>query len=496
MRWSSALLATRRTVPAEADTPSARLALKAGLAIRVASGIYSLSPLAVRVVARIERILREELDSAGGQEVRMPVVNPADLWEATGRYQSIDDTLVRLHDRTGRPLVLAMTHEECATALARELLVSYRQLPSLIYQIQTKFRDEARPRAGLIRLREFVMKDGYSFHADAEDLDRTYSQMLATYRRIFARLELPVLVVESDSGLMGGRVAHEFMLPAEAGEDHLLTCAACGYAANREVARTALPPTAAADWQWYRGDGGSAVAVGLPLGRRASLAKLAAALGGPAAPWGGPPPGSAEQPPPGARVLADGTIAAPPRQALVADVIEAAALDPCPTCGAPLKSVRGIEVGNIFKLGTHYAARLGLAVTGPDGAPLVPLMGCYGIGVTRLVAALIEAHHDDAGICWPASVAPWAVHLLATHPSPEVVQAADALYAALGHDHCLYDDRRESAGVKFKDADLLGLPRRVTVSPKSLAAGGVEIRQRATGAAAVVPLEAAIRELR
>ncbi len=496
MRWSEALMATRRTVPAEADTPSARLVLKAGLAARLASGIYSLSPLAMRVVSRIERILREELDAVGGQEVRLPVVNPADLWQATGRYQSIDDTLVRLHDRAGRPMVLAMTHEECATALAREMLVSYRRLPSLIYQIQTKFRDEARPRAGLIRLREFIMKDAYSFHADAEDLDRMYTQMLAVYRRIFARMELPVLVVDSDSGLMGGRVAHEFILPADAGEDHILACGVCGYAANREVARTTLHGTASVAWQWHRTEGGRPVLAALPRGRHASLAKLAAAAGVPVTPWDGHPPWEADAPPPGTPVVVDASlkVSAPPG-GLVADVLEVAGQDPCPTCGAPLQAVRAIEVGNIFKLGTHYAERLALSVTGPNGAPLVPVMGCYGIGVTRLVAAIIEAHHDGAGIRWPASVARWPVHLLATHPSAEVVRAADALYAALGRARCLYDDRSASPGVKFKDADLLGLPRRVAVSPKSLAAGGVEVRQRRSGQTEVLPLEAAIAQL-
>ncbi len=404
MRMSELLLKTQKHVAAEIELPSHQLLVRAGLVQRVAAGIYSLTPLGRRAIRRIEAIVREEMERVGGQEVLLPVVQPAELWQESGRYHKIGDELARFWDRGKRPMVLALTHEEAATTLVRAVVESYQQLPLLIFQIQTKFRDEARPRAGLIRLREFLMKDAYSFHATRADLDIVYERTVDAYRKIFQRLELPVLSVEADNGMMGGWESHEFMVLAEGGEDTLLICPHCGYAANAEIS---------------------------PVG----------------------------------------------------------AGQACVRCQEALVERRGIEVGHTFKLGTVYSAAMGATFIAQDGSSNHPMiMACYGIGISRLLACVIEQHHDQNGIVWPASVAPYAYHLLAAGNDSAAHEVAEALYHQLGETATLYDDRDMSAGVKLKDADLLGMPVRLTVTKRSLAAGGAELRRRDTGETRVVSL--------
>lgn len=555
MRMSRMLFETRRRVAQDGDLPSQQLVLRAGLARQVASGIYALTPIAVRTLRRLETIVRSEMDAVGAQEVLLPVVHPRELWEASGRFSSVDDTLVRFQDRTGHGMVLAMTHEEAATDLVKAFVHSARQLPQLIFQIQTKFRDELRPRGGLVRLREFLMKDAYSFHPSPDDLDAHYQEMLKAYQRIFVRTGVPVVTVASDTGFMGGTTAHEFMLLAPGGEDTLVLCRSCGYAANREVA-VSTPPvrrepaggpdtpqevdTPGADsigtlsqrYGWaadrmlktvYRLTASGRIVVALVRGdREVNEVKLSRALSEPLLPLGparaaelgltpgfvGPGPGL----PRGVLVAADTAVDGGPwvtganrpdahrvgmrlgrdfRADISADIGLVQSGDTCLRCGAPLEFARGIEVGNIFKLDTVYSEKMGLVLTAPGGASFFPWMGCYGLGITRLLAAVVEAHHDERGIVWPPAVAPWPVHLLTTHADPNVQEAADQVYGRLGQEAALYDDRLLSAGVKFQDADLLGMPVRITVSPRSLAQGGVELCRRRTGERRVVSLDEA-----
>jgi prolyl-tRNA synthetase len=553
MRISQLLTRTLKDVGAEAELPSHQLTLRAGLARRVSAGIYSLTPLAYRVIRRIEAIVREEMEAIGGQEVLLPLVHPAELWEETGRYDSIDASLLRFRDRTGHGMVLAMTHEEAVTDLVRSAVDSYRQLPLMLFQFQTKFRDEARPRAGLIRLREFLMKDAYSFHTSQDDLDHYYEHVVAAYLSAYRRIGVPVQVVQSDTGMMGGKIAHEFMLLADGGEDTLLVCPQCGYAANQEVAVAA------------KGSGGSGDTAPAPLQEvhtpgATSIADLAAFLGITAAQtlkavfYGAgddlvlalirgdlevnevklanllhrevrslSAEESAERGltvgyagPVGLRVngpvliVADDSVVSAANLVaganrpeyhltgvnwgrdftanLTGDIAVAAAGHICASCGGTLETRRGIEVGNTFKLGTRYTTAMGATFTDEAGATHPMVMGCYGIGISRLLPAVLEANRDADGIIWPASVAPYPYHLLVAGKDPAALAAAEQLYAELGADRVLYDDRDLSAGVKFKDADLLGMPVRITVSQRSMAAGGAELRVRKTGEARVVPL--------
>jgi prolyl-tRNA synthetase len=557
MLWSRMMLKTQRHAATEAELPSHRLILRAGLARRLAAGIYSLTPLAYRAIRRIEVIVREEMERVGGQELLLPVVQPAELWQETGRYETITDGLARLRDRTERAMVLAMTHEEAVTDLARSVIGSYRQLPQLVFQIQTKFRDEPRPRGGLVRLREFLMKDAYSFHATQEDFEDCYTRVVDAYRAIFRRVGLPVLVVEADTGMMGGTAAHEFMLLADGGEDTLIVCPACDYAANQEVA-IASKATGGADASHVQEpqelralftpgattiqslcDAAACVpaqtlkTVFYALGDETVLALIrgdlevsevrlrnllgpdlralsgveAAARGlvvGYAGPVGLRVPGSL-------RLIADDSLlAAGPLVAganrveyhlsgvtygrdytadVVGDIATAVAGAACARCGKRLEARRGIEAGNTFMLGTRYSAAMGATFSDEAGNHRPLVMGCYGLGITRLLACVIEEHHDDDGIVWPASVAPYRYHLLTAGTDAQVVTAAAALYASLGSEQTLYDDRELSAGVKLKDADLLGMPVRITVSARSLAAGGAELRARRTGETRMAPLE-------
>jgi prolyl-tRNA synthetase len=550
MRLSELLFETRRAVSGDVELASHQLILRAGLARQVASGIYMLTPIAVRALRRLESIVRDEMEDIGGQEVLLPVVNPPELWEASSRYQSVDETLVRFTDRTAHDMVLAMTHEEAATDLVQAFLKSRRQLPLLIFQIQTKFRDELRPRGGLVRLRE-LMKDAYSFHATPGDLDALYDRVLAAYHRIYARAGVPVLSVASDTGLMGGDEVHEFMLLTPGGEDTLVLCRSCGYAANREVARARVPlpstllpcppqvqqqatPDAttiddlASRYGYapdtivksvYRLTDEVRVVVALIRGdQEVNELKLARAAGAPLRPlpedvafarglnpgYVGPNPGQ----PPETFVVADPSVAtggafvtgsnhsgvhrigAVWGRDFSADVTDDVALvregDACIHCAGNLELVRGIEVGNIFKLGTRYSARMGLVVQGTGSDALTPWMGCYGIGITRLLAAVLESNHDQDGIIWPDEAAPWPIHLLTTNTDPAITSAADTVYPTLGPDRVLYDDRPQSPGAKFYDADLLGMPWRITACPRSLDRGGLEVRRRRDGTTRIV----------
>jgi prolyl-tRNA synthetase len=540
--------------------PSHRLLLRAGYVRPLGSGIYSLLPLGYRVNKRVEQVIREEMDRIGSQEIEMPVVHPADVWRASGRYDAIGPELTRFKDRNGRDMVLAMTHEEVVGLLLADVIKSYRQLPVMLYHFQTKWRDEPRARGGLIRVREFVMKDAYSCDRDEAGLDVSYEAQKHAYERIFERLGLETVAVSSDVGIMGGTQAHEFMVLNPAGEDVLVLCEVCGYAANRQVARIPHPdpePEEALPREEVATPGTTTIAslaafLGVPETRTAKAAffttgdgrlvtaivrgdhevnetKLANAAGAstgirPATvdeikaagmePGYGSPIGAHDT-----VVVVDELIARSPNLVaganregyhyrnvnvgrdftpdVVADITNARAGDPCPNCGSPLILRNGIEVGNIFKLGTKFSNAAGASYLGEDGREHPIVMGSYGIGIGRNVACVVEAHHDDKGIAWPEDVAPYAAHLVAigANKDPRVAEVAERLHAVAQDAgywrDILYDDRDESPGVKFTDAELLGMPWILTVSPRSLAAGGVEVTNRATGERSTRPIEEA-----
>jgi prolyl-tRNA synthetase len=556
MRLSQLFFTSLRDDPAEAEMASHRLLVRAGYVRQLGAGIYSLLPLGFRVSERVEQVIREEIDAIGGQEMSMPVVHPAELWKESGRYFKIGPELVRFKDRGGRDMVLAMTHEEVVASLLRDLVKSYRQLPMIVYHFQTKFRDEPRARGGLIRVREFVMKDSYSCDIDDAGLERSYRLHYEAYERIFRRLGLEAIVVGADVGIMGGSLAHEFMVLNEFGEDTLVLCDNCGYAANQQIAPVAAPKPSA-ELQEPMAEvatpGTTTIAklaehLGIGPGRTAKagffvtgdgrlvtaivrgdfdinetkLVNATKAVGGirPARveeiqaagmePGYGSPIGAHDT-----LVVVDQIAAASPNLVagankvgfhyrnvnvgrdfvpdLIADLVSAREGDPCPTCGSPVRLRKGIEVGNIFKLGTGYAESLGATFLGEDGQAHPIVMGSYGIGLGRNVACIVEAHHDDKGIVWPAEVAPYAAHLVSIGGArePRVVEVAERLHqvALDAGREILYDDREESPGVKFTDAELLGMPLRLTVSPRSLAAGGVEVTDRATGDRSTRPIE-------
>ncbi len=562
MRLSRAFFQTLRDAPADAELASHKLLLRAGFIQPLGAGIYSYLPLARRSMDKIERIIREEMNAIGGQEITMPVVHPADLWQQTGRWDTAYPEMVHWKDRAGRDMTLAMTHEEVVADLARREISSYRQLPQLVYHLQTKFRDEPRSRGGLIRVREFTMKDSYSLDADEAGLDQQFEAHRHAYRRIFQRCGLETIEVSADVGMMGGSASVEFMALAEAGEDTLLLCAACGYSANREVAtfRKPAPPAEAplpvekvatphcktiaelaaflgihesrtAKAVFYVAEGGKLIfaitrgdmevnetklrqAAGV-TGLRPATEEEIRAVG--AEPGYGSPVGVA-----GVLIVADDLVAASPNlvsganeegyhllnvtcgrdytPGIVADIVAARGGEPCPTCGSVLRAERGIEVGNIFKLGTRYSVALGALYDDPQGIKRPIVMGSYGIGVGRLLATVAETHYDDAGLVWPASVTPFHVHLvLLAKKAPHAEAVADRLYSELwaAGIEVLYDDREEpSPGVKFNDADLLGLPLRITVSARSLEQGGVELKRRDQAERRIVPLDGIVPALR
>ncbi len=564
MRLSHLFFATLRDDPADAEMASHRLLLRGGYVRQLGSGIYSLLPLGKRVNDRVEQIIREEQDRIGAQEMEMPVVHPADIWKASGRYQAIGPELGRFKDRNGRDMVLAMTHEEVVGLLLADIVKSYRQLPMQVYHFQTKWRDEPRARGGLIRVREFVMKDAYSCDRDDAGLDTSYWEQHGAYVRTFERLGLKTIAVASDVGMMGGSQAHEFMVLNPAGEDVLVLCEQCGYAANRQVAVVPKPEPAAEGQLpleevatpgtttiatlaaflgigpertakaafFMTGDGRllTAIVRGDYEVNETKLVNAAGVTGGirPATieeikaagmePGYGSPMGSRDT-----FVVIDDLVARSPNLVaganregfhyrnvnagrdytadVTADITNAQEGDPCPTCGQAVILRNGIEVGNIFKLGTRYADAFGATYLGEDGKEHPIVMGSYGIGVGRNVACVVEEHHDEKGIVWPVEVAPYAAHLVSIGGAkePRVMEVAERLHslaAEAGDRHeILWDDRDESPGVKFTDAELLGMPWILTVSPRSLAAGGIEVTERSTGERSTRPIDEVERML-
>jgi prolyl-tRNA synthetase len=562
MRLSQLFFASLRDDPAEAEMVSHKLLVRAGYVRQLGAGIYSLLPLGYRVQHAIEEVIRQEIDRIGGQEMEMPVVHPAELWKESGRYAKIGPEMVRFKDRSGRDMVLAMTHEEVVADLTRDLVKSYRQLPAIVYHFQTKFRDEPRARGGLIRVREFVMKDSYSIDADEAGLDRSYDLHYEAYTRIFQRLGLDAIAVSSDVGIMGGTGAHEFMVLNPHGEDTLVLCDACGFAANQQIAPNAVVadtteqpmPLEDVDTPGTETIATLAEYLGIPTAKTAKAAffvtgdgRLVTAivrgdfevnetkLVNAVTAIGGMRPAQAEEiraagmepgygSPVGAHdtvVVVDRLVAESPNLVaganrpgvhlrnvnvprdyqpdVVADISNVRAGDPCPDCGQPVRLAQGIEVGNIFKLGSDFTVALGATYLAEDGSRRHPIMGSYGIGLGRAMACIVEAHHDEKGIVWPVEVAPYRVHLVAIGAArdPAVGEAADALYERLTDAGVavLYDDRDESPGVKLTDAELLGMPTILTVSPRALAAGGVEVTDRASGDRAVRPIDEVASEL-
>ncbi|MEZ0241015.1 MAG: proline--tRNA ligase [Chloroflexota bacterium] len=563
MRLSKLFFTSLRDDPADAEMPSHRLLLRAGYLRQLGSGIYSLLPLGFRVNKRVEQVIREEMDRIGSQEMEMPVVHPAEIWKESGRYYKIGPELVRFKDRADREMVLAMTHEEVVALLLKDIVQSYRQLPIMVYHFQTKFRDEPRSRGGLIRVREFVMKDAYSCDRDDAGLDESYRLQYAAYERIFKRLGLDAIAVGSDVGIMGGTGAHEFMVLNEFGEDTLVLCDQCGYAENQQVALVAkpspepedalpmedvetpdattidalasflgVPRTKTAKAAFFMtGDGRFVVAIvrGDYDVNETKLDHIVKATGGLR-------PATVEEikargmeagygSPIGARdavVVVDELVPRSPnlvaganrvgwhvrnvnvprdyKPDIVAEITNAREGDACITCGSPVKLRNGIEVGNIFKLGTDFSESIGAYYLGEDGERHPIVMGSYGIGLGRNVACIVEAHHDEKGIIWPAEVAPYAAHLVSIGASRDqgvvdIAERLEAIAAAAGRE-LLYDDRDESPGVKFTDAELLGMPWILTVSPRSIAAGGIEVTERATGERTTIPVESAEAFLR
>ncbi len=589
MRMTRLFIQTLREAPGDADAQAAshQLLVRAGFIRQLGAGIFTALPLARRALTKIEAIMRAEMNAIGGQELTMPVVHPADVWQETGRWYQIGSEMGRFKDKTGHDMVLAMTHEEVVADLARGLVRSYRQLPALIYHIQTKWRDDPRPRAGLIRVREFTMLDSYSLDADFDGLERQYQAHYDAYFRIFGRCGLPVVAVKSDTGMMGGKLAHEYMYLADIGEDTLILCDRCGYTANRQVAAFRKPvpaaeaprPIAKVATPHTTTIADLAALLGVPESRTAKAVFMMATLPTPPAPLpareGGvklPSPGrggaggevrgevtgevfvfavirgdmevnetklanaigaTALRPateaeiravgaapgyasPVGLRdllVVADDLIPQAPNlvaganedgyhllnvtygrdytATTVCDIAAARDGDPCPDCGGPLRAARGVEVGNIFQLGTRYTEALNATYLDRSGQHRPIVMGSYGIGSGRLLACIAEAHHDDKGLIWPMTVAPYQVTLIGM---PGAEAEAEALYTALTEAgvETLFDDRDETAGVKFNDADLLGMPIRLTLGKRSLKEGGVEFKRRDQADKVIVPLAAAL----
>ncbi len=563
MRYSQSLIPTLKENPADAEVVSHRLMVRAGMIRQVARGIYNLLPLGLRVVRKVERIVREEMDRAGAQEVLMPTICPAELWQESGRWEHYGKELLRIKDRYDRDFCFGPTHEEVVTDIVRREVRSYRDLPMNLYQIQSKFRDEIRPRFGLMRGREFTMKDAYSFHTDYADCEREYRRMSDAYHRIFTRCGLRFRPVEAATGAIGGSMSHEFHVLAESGEDALVSCSRCGYAANVEKAgiqpappiphagtprplrkvatpgqRTieevsaflALPAESFIKTLLFVTDSGETVAALVRGDHELSEAKLLIALGCQALAMAdadtvqretGAATGFAGPIGLRTRVIADQAIqgitgavtgANETDQHLVdvdqardlaslkfADLRTAQPDDPCARCqDGVYEGHRGIEVGQVFYLGTKYSRALGATYLDANGQEQPIEMGCYGIGITRTAAAAVEQNHDDNGIIWPLALAPFQVHLIAVNAKDERQRtAAEQLYTDLQNAglEVLYDDRDERPGVKFKDADLIGIPFRITVGPKALDRGAVEFKPRREPAASDLPLAEAVTRL-
>ena len=547
MRTSQLYAPTLREVPAEAEVISHKLMLRAGMIRKAAGGLYTYLPLAWRTIKKIEQIIREEMDAAGGQEIAMPIMQPSELWKETGRWEVYGDEMFRLNDRHGREFCLGPTHEEMVTSIVRDEVRSYKQLPLLLYQIQNKYRDEIRPRFGLMRGREFIMKDLYSFDKDEEGMRVSYKKMYDAYTNIFTRCGLKFRPVEADNGAIGGGGSHEFTVLADAGESSIAYCEKCDYAASDEKAelktitseaeallpleKVATPGTKtialvaeylkvpvektikAVAYQtekdevvlaFVRGDHevnevkvlNAVDAIALRMADEAAIR----AVGG--EPGFMSPIGVKK----GTKIVVDATVmemqnavaganevdahyknVTPKRdfgEPIVTDIRLVQEGDPCPHCGAPLKMTRGIEAGQVFMLGTKYSKALGATFLDESGKEKPLVMGCYGIGVGRTMAAAIEQNNDKDGVIWPKSIAPFEVVVVPVNAKvPEQLALAEFIYEELkkaGVD-VLLDDRKERAGVKFKDCDLIGYPLRVTVGPKAVEEGTVELRVRRSG---------------
>ncbi|MCQ2089051.1 MAG: proline--tRNA ligase [Fibrobacter sp.] len=541
MKLSKYFYVTLRETPSDATMPSHIFLMRGGYIKPVSTGIYSMMPIGFRVIQKITNIVREEMNKIGGIEVDLPVVQTADLWSESGRYQAIGEELLRFKDRNNHNMVLAMTHEEAMTDMARYVLNSYKQLPFMLYQFKTKYRDEARARGGLIRVREFLMKDAYSFHSSQEDLDKHYQEEYDAYLRIYRRVGIEPVVVQSDTGIMGGKVAHEFMLDTPNGEDYLILCKKCGYQANREIAKftretykgdaNAMPekvetphcpsieelsaflkidPKSTAKCVFFDFEG-KLITVMVPGNLDVSEIKLHNLLKAkelyPAddalikacgmVPGFASPIGSHDT-----RIIVDEALAdacdlvmganeenyhllhCTPKRDFpafeVADIAEAQGGCKCPSCGEGLSETRGIELGNIFKLGTKFSESMGAKYLTAEKTTAPAIMGCYGIGIGRLMASVVENSHDDFGPIWPKSIAPFQVEIVPIGKEPELVELAEKFEAELeaaGID-VLVDDRDERPGVKFKDADLWGSPVRIAIGKKGLANGEVEWKFR------------------
>jgi len=557
MKVSQLFNQTLRKSSDQSDVAGYQFLIQAGYLRPLASGIFGYLPLAQRTLANISKIIREEMDAIGGQEVSLPVVHPAEIWQETGRWYSINEEMGKFKDRSGRDMVLAMTHEEAVAAVTRDVIQSYRQLPALIYQLQTKWRDDPRPRAGMIRAREFTMLDSYSLDRDENGLEHQYQAHFQAYTRIFERCSLPVMAIKSDTGMMGGTFAHEFMYLNPIGEDTIILCNSCSYAANRQIARfqksssneeelksiekIATPEkktiadlvdhlhipaqrTAKAVFLMAEIEGTWQLVLALLRGDlelnetklshiihanqlRPALEdeiKLSGAVPGYASPIGlknilivvddeipnlhNLAAGANEE---GYHLL-NVNYGRDFKADIVADIACADQGLACPECGKPLSSQRGIEVGNIFKLGTFYSERMGCHFLDEDGTSKPIVMGSYGIGLGRLMSCIAEEHHDEKGLAWPTHLAPYAAYLIHIEDKTgETRKIAESLYQQLEKAglQTLYDDRNASPGVKFNDADLLGIPLRLTVSSRSLSNGGIEIKSRTSENSQIIGLE-------
>ncbi len=563
-RWSQYFLNTLREDPKDSESISHKLMVRAGLVRRVGSGTYAYLPFGLRALQKVMAIIREEMNRAGAQELFLPAMTPVELWKATGRYDIMGDVLVRFKDRTGKEVVLAPTHEEVITELAKEAR-SHKQLPVILYQIQTKFRDEPRPRFGVIRTKEFLMKDAYSFDSSWEGLGKSYDAMYAAYQRIFSRAGLKVLACEADSGAMGGDVSHEFMAPSEAGEDRIAHCVSCGYAANLEAAKCLPPepnpksaqpepmkevqtpgqhtveqvsrflnvtPAQIIKTLIYEADS-EVIAVLVRGDHEVNEAKLARVLKAKAlrlasastiqrvsgAPVGFAGPVGLN----GAKLVADPAAAAvvnavagankaethalnvnigrDAKPELIADVRFVTDQDVCPKCKAKLELIKAIEVGHVFKLGTRYSEALGALVQDASGGSQPMIMGCYGIGVNRVLASAIEQLNDKDGLRWPRSLAPFdAIITIMETGNQDMAKAGTDLAEKLAGSglEVLLDDRQQSPGSKLKDADLVGIPVQVIFGKTWLAGGQVEIRSRSSRDKLTVEVpqaEGAVRKL-
>lgn len=561
MRVSKMFFNTLREAPSDASLASHILMLRGGYIKQVGAGIYSLTPLGLRVMQKIEAIIRKEMNLIDGQEVSLPVVQPADIWKESGRYDSIKGELLRFKDRSNQDMVLAMTHEEAVTDLVRSVLSSHKQLPFMLYQFQNKFRDEARSRGGLIRVREFVMKDAYSFHANEEDLDQYYEKAYQAYLNIFRAIDIEPVVVQSDTGIMGGKIAHEFMMDVESGEDYLIICDSCDYQANQEIAdftreefpieelkelekvatpgKTSIedvtsflekPENKAMKCVFYQDENEKLYTIVILGNLDVSEIKLKNLLKIPeifvaeeeTIKAAGMVPGYAS--PINAQnttIILDKSVEKaynliaganeegfhfkncnPSRDFKydsIADLAQADQGCKCPKCGAKLRATRGIELGNIFKLGTKFSESMKCQFLDEDSKNKPAVMGCYGIGIGRLAASVVEKFHDDWGIVWPKAIAPYQVLIVPIGKEGDECQlTAEKLYQDLttaGYE-VLIDDRKERPGVKFKDADLWGIPVRISVGAKALANGGVEWKLRTAKKFEIVAVDDVLNQLR